>query len=104
MQKDIDRIVDNVKVLNELCNNLQTLMNEAKTQSEEVINDVFYNTKPDDLIETMHLDEIQAITENLILRIKNLSFNIYFLLLFIIQFLGLIFCIFQSNYKKKSSN
>ena len=76
MQKDIDRIVDNVKVLNELCNNLQTLMNEAKTQSEEVINDVFYNTKPDDLIETMHLDEIQAITENLILRIKNLSFNI----------------------------
>ena len=51
-------------------------MNEAKTQSEEVINDVFYNTKPDDLIETMHLDEIQAITENLILRIKNLSFNI----------------------------
>ena len=76
MQKDISRIVDNVKVLNELCNNLQTLMNEAKTQSEEVINDVFYNTKPDDLIETMHLDEIQAITENLILRIKNLSFNI----------------------------
>ena len=76
MQKDIDRIVDNVKVLNELCNNLQTLMNEAKTQSEEVINDVFYNTKPDDLIATMHLDEIQAITENLILRIKNLSFNI----------------------------
>ena len=76
MQKDISRIVDNVKVLHELCNNLQTLMNEAKTQSEEVINDVFYNTKPDDLIETMHLDEIQAITENLILRIKNLSFNI----------------------------
>ena len=76
MQKDISRIVDNVKVLNELCNNLQALMNEAKTQSEEVINDVFYNTKPDDLIETMHLDEIQAITENLILRIKNLSFNI----------------------------
>ena len=76
MQKDIDRIVDNVKVLNELCSNLQALMNEAKTQSEEVINDVFYNTKPDDLIETMHLDEIQAITENLILRIKNLSFNI----------------------------
>ena len=76
MQKDISRIADNVKVLNELCNNLQTLMNEAKTQSEEVINDVFYNTKPDDLIETMHLDEIQAITENLILRIKNLSFNI----------------------------
>ena len=76
MQKDISRIVDNVKILNELCNNLQTLMNEAKTQSEEVINDVFYNTKPDDLIETMHLDEIQAITENLILRIKNLSFNI----------------------------
>ena len=76
MQKDISRIVDNVKVLNELCNNLQTLMNEAKTQPEEVINDVFYNTKPDDLIETMHLDEIQAITENLILRIKNLSFNI----------------------------
>ncbi len=35
---------------------------------------------------------------------ENLSFNIYFLLLFIIQFLGLIFCIFQSNYKKKSSN
>lgn len=76
MQKDISRIIDNVKVLNELCSNLQTLMNEAKTQSEEVINDVFYNTKPDDLIETMHLDEIQAITENLILRIKNLSFNI----------------------------
>ena len=76
MQKDISRIIDNVKVLNELCNNLQTLMNEAKTQPEEVINDVFYNTKPDDLIETMHLDEIQAITENLILRIKNLSFNI----------------------------
>ena len=76
MQKDIDRIVDNVKVLNELCNNLQTLMNEAKIQSEEVINDVFYNTKPDDLIEAMHLDEIQAITENLILRIKKLSFNI----------------------------
>ena len=76
MQKDISRIVDNVKVLNELCNNLQALMNEAKTQSEEVINDVFYNTKPDDLIETMHLDEIQAITENLILKIKNLSFNI----------------------------
>ena len=76
MQKDISRIVDNVKILNELCNNLQALMNEAKTQSEEVINDVFYNTKPDDLIETMHLDEIQAITENLILRIKNLSFNI----------------------------
>ena len=76
MQKDISRIVDNVKVLNELCNNLQALMNEAKTQPEEVINDVFYNTKPDNLIETMHLDEIQAITENLILRIKNLSFNI----------------------------
>lgn len=76
MQKDISRIVDNVKVLNELCSNLQALMNEAKTQSEEVINDVFYNTKPNDLIETMHLDEIQAITENLILRIKNLSFNI----------------------------
>ena len=76
MQKDISRIIDNVKVLNELCSNLQTLMNEAKTQSEEVINDVFYNTKPDDLIETMHLDEIKAITENLILRIKNLSFNI----------------------------
>ena len=76
MQKDISRIIDNVKVLNELCSNLQTLMNEAKIQSEEVINDVFYNTKPDDLIETMHLDEIQAITENLILRIKNLSFNI----------------------------
>ena len=76
MQKDISRIVDNVKILNELCSNLQALMNEAKTQSEEVINDVFYNTKPDDLIETMHLDEIQAITENLILRIKNLSFNI----------------------------
>ena len=76
MQKDISRIVDNVKVLNELCSNLQALMNEAKTQSEEVINDVFYNTKPDDLIETMHLDEIQAITENLILKIKNLSFNI----------------------------
>ena len=76
MQKDISRIIDNVKVLNELCNNLQTLMNEAKTQSEEVINDVFYNTNPNDLIETMHLDEIQAITENLILRIKNLSFNI----------------------------
>ena len=76
MQKDISRIIDNVKVLNELCNNLQTLMNEAKTQSEEVINDVFYNTNPNDLIETMHLDEIQAITENLILRIENLSFNI----------------------------
>ena len=76
MQKDISRIVDNVKVLNELCSNLQSLMNEAKTQPEEVINDVFYNTKPNDLIETMHLDEIQAITENLILRIKNLSFNI----------------------------
>lgn len=76
MQKDISRIVDNVKVLNELCNNLQALMNEAKTQPEEVINDIFYNTKPDNLIETMHLDEIQAITENLILRIKNLSFNI----------------------------
>ena len=76
MQKDISRIIDNVKVLNELCSNLQTLMNEAKTQSEEVINDVFYNTNPNDLIETMHLDEIQAITENLILRIKNLSFNI----------------------------
>ena len=76
MQKDISRIVDNVKILNELCSNLQSLMNEAKTQPEEVINDVFYNTKPDDLIETMHLDEIQAITENLILRIKNLSFNI----------------------------
>lgn len=76
MQKDIYRIVDNVKVLNELCSNLQALMNEAKTQPEEVINDVFYNTKPDDLIETMHLDEIKAITENLILRIKNLSFNI----------------------------
>ena len=76
MQKDISRIIDNVKVLNELCNNLQALMNEAKTQSEEVINDVFYNTNPNDLIETMHLDEIQAITENLILRIKNLSFNI----------------------------
>lgn len=76
MQKDISRIVDNVKVLNELCNNLQALMNETKTQPEEVINDVFYNTKPNDLIETMHLDEIQAITENLILRIKNLSFNI----------------------------
>lgn len=76
MQKDISRIIDNVKVLNELCNNLQTLMNEAKAQSEEVINDVFYNTNPNDLIETMHLDEIQAITENLILRIKNLSFNI----------------------------
>lgn len=76
MQKDIARIIDNVKVLNELCNNLQALMNEAKTQPKEVINDVFYNTKPDDLIETMHLDEIQAITENLILRIKNLSFNI----------------------------
>ena len=76
MQKDISRIVDNVKILNELCSNLQALMNEAKIQSEEVINDVFYNTKPDDLIETMHLDEIQAITENLILRIKNLSFNI----------------------------
>ena len=41
MQKDISRIIDNVKVLNELCSNLQTLMNEAKTQSEEVINDVF---------------------------------------------------------------
>ena len=76
MQKDISRIIDNVKVLNELCNNLQGLMNEAKAQSEEVINDVFYNTNPNDLIETMHLDEIQAITENLILRIKNLSFNI----------------------------
>ena len=76
MQKDISRIIDNVKVLNELCSNLQTLMNEAETQSEEVINDVFYNTNPNDLIETMHLDEIQAITENLILRIKNLSFNI----------------------------
>lgn len=76
MQKDISRIIDNVKVLNELCNNLQALMNEAKTQPKEVINDVFYNTKPNDLIETMHLDEIQAITENLILRIKNLSFNI----------------------------
>ena len=76
MQKDISRIIDNVKVLNELCSNLQTLMNEAKTQPEEVINDVFYNTNPNDLIETMHLDEIQAITENLILRIKNLSFNI----------------------------
>ena len=76
MQKDISRIIDNVKVLNELCSNLQALMNEAKTQPEEVINDVFYNTKPNDLIETMHLDEIQAITENLILRIKNLSFNI----------------------------
>lgn len=76
MQKDISRIIDNVKVLNELCSNLQTLMNEAKTQSEEVINDVFYNTNPNDLIKTMHLDEIQAITENLILRIKNLSFNI----------------------------
>ena len=76
MQKDISRIVDNVKILNELCSNLQTLMTGASTQSEEVINDVFYNTKPDDLIETMHLDEIQAITENLILRIKNLSFNI----------------------------
>ena len=76
MQKDISRIIDNVKVLNELCSNLQSLMNEAKTQPEEVINDVFYNTKPDDLIETMHLDEIQAITKNLILRIKNLSFNI----------------------------
>ena len=76
MQKDISRIIDNVKVLNELCSNLQSLMNEAKTQSEEVINDVFYNTNPNDLIETMHLDEIQAITENLILRIKNLSFNI----------------------------
>ncbi len=76
MQKDISRIVDNVKVLNELCSNLQALMNEAKTQPEEVINDVFYNTKPDDLIETMHLDEIKAITENLILRIENLSFNI----------------------------
>ena len=76
MQKDISRIIDNVKVLNELCSNLQTLMNEAKIQSEEVINDVFYNTNPNDLIETMHLDEIQAITENLILRIKNLSFNI----------------------------
>ena len=76
MQKDISRIIDNVKVLNELCSNLQSLMNEAKTQPEEVINDVFYNTKPDNLIETMHLDEIQAITENLILRIKNLSFNI----------------------------
>ena len=76
MQKDISRIIDNVKILNELCSNLQSLMNEAKTQPEEVINDVFYNTKPDDLIETMHLDEIQAITENLILRIKNLSFNI----------------------------
>ena len=76
MQKDISRIIDNVKILNELCSNLQTLMNEAKTQSEEVINDVFYNTNPNDLIETMHSDEIQAITENLILRIKNLSFNI----------------------------
>ena len=76
MQKDISRIIDNVKILNELCSKLQSLMNEAKTQPEEVINDVFYNTKPDDLIETMHLDEIQAITENLILRIKNLSFNI----------------------------
>ena len=76
MQKDISRIIDNVKDLNELCSNLQTLMNEAKTQPEEVINDVFYNTNPNDLIETMHLDEIQAITENLILRIKNLSFNI----------------------------
>ena len=76
MQKDISRIIDNVKVLNELCSNLQSLMNEAKTQPEEVINDVFYNTNPNDLIETMHLDEIQAITENLILRIKNLSFNI----------------------------
>ena len=76
MQKDISRIIDNVKVLNELCSNLQTLMNEAKTQSEEVINDVFYNTNPNDLIETMHLDEIKAITEKLILRIKNLSFNI----------------------------
>lgn len=76
MQKDISRIVDNVKVLNELCSNLQALMNEAKTQPEEVINDIFYNTKPDNLIETMHLNEIQAITENLILRIKNLSFNI----------------------------
>ena len=76
MQKDISRIIDNVKILNELCSNLQTLMNEAKAQSEEVINDVFYNTNPNDLIETMHLDEIQAITENLILRIKNLSFNI----------------------------
>lgn len=76
MQKDISRIIDNVKVLNELCSNLQTLMDTAKTQSEEVINDVFYNTNPNDLIETMHLDEIQAITENLILRIKNLSFNI----------------------------
>ena len=61
MQKDISRIVDNVKILNELCSNLQALMNEAKTQSEEVINDVFYNTKPDDLIETMHLDEIQLL-------------------------------------------
>lgn len=76
MQKDISRIIDNVKVLNELCSNLQSLMNEAKTQPEEVINDVFYNTNPNDLVETMHLDEIQAITENLILRIKNLSFNI----------------------------
>lgn len=76
MQKDISRIIDNVKVLNELCSNLQSLMNEAKIQSEEVINDVFYNTNPNDLIETMHLDEIQTITENLILRIKNLSFNI----------------------------
>ena len=76
MHKDISRIIDNVKVLNELCSNLQILMNEAKTQPEEVINDVFYNTNPNDLIETMHLDEIQAITENLILRIKNLSFNI----------------------------
>lgn len=76
MQKDISRIIDNVKVLNELCSNLQSLMNEAKTQPEEVINDVFYNTNPNDLIETMHLDEIQAITKNLILRIKNLSFNI----------------------------
>ena len=76
MQKDISRIIDNVKVLNELCSNLQSLMNEAKIQPEEVMNDVFYNTKPNDLIETMHLDEIQAITENLILRIKNLSFNI----------------------------
>ena len=76
MQKDISRIIDNVKVLNELCSNLQSLMNEAKTQPEEVINDVFYNTNPNNLIETMHLDEIQAITESLVLRIKNLSFNI----------------------------